>query len=50
MLLEDSLLIGLNKDSLIALKTKKDLSLEDKITLINTYVDLWEYNYANQVL
>ena len=50
MLLEDSLLTGLNKDSLIALKAKKDLTLEDKIILINTYVDLWEYNFANQVM
>ena len=31
MLLEDSLLTCLNKDSLIALKAKKDLTLEDKI-------------------
>jgi tetratricopeptide (TPR) repeat protein len=48
--IEDSLLYGLKKDALITLESKKKKTFEEKIVLVNTFIELFEYNKARTLL
>ena len=50
MQLEDALLYGLNKETLKKLQSKKRKTLEEKIILINTYIEILEYDAAKKLL
>ena len=50
MTLEDSLLTGMNSESLNNLKLKDNKSLEEKIILINAFIDILEYTNAKKML